>query len=79
MLRTFKITVDGKPYGVTAEEVSETPRDVSQAHIAAITAAVCAILGAHRIVHIQDMGRGTSWTTGGRMMHQTSHQPTRNH
>lgn len=25
MLRTFKITVDGKPYSVTVEEVSETP------------------------------------------------------
>jgi hypothetical protein len=56
-----------------------TTADVSQAHIAAITAAVYAILGAHRIVHIEDMERRTGWTTGGRIMHQTSHHPARSH
>ena len=44
-------------------------------HIAAIAAAAYAVLGAHRIVHIDDVGRGQAWTAEGRMMHQTSHRP----
>ena len=44
-------------------------------HIAAIAAAVYAVLGSHRIVHISDAGRGLAWTAEGRLMHQTSHRP----
>ena len=44
-------------------------------HVAAITAAVYAVLGAHRIVHIESGPAGTIWTTEGRLIHQTSHSP----
>ena len=44
-------------------------------HVAAITAAVYAVLGAHRIVHIESGPPGTIWTTEGRLIHQTSHTP----
>ncbi len=50
--------------------------DEAEADIAAIAAAVYAMLGAHRIVHIEDVGRGLSWTAEGRWMHQTSHKVT---
>ena len=44
-------------------------------HVAAIAAAVYAVLGSHRIVHISDAARGLAWTAEGRLMHQTSHRP----
>lgn len=42
-------------------------------HIAAISAAVYAMLGSHRIVHISDQARGTSWSLEGKLLHQSSH------
>lgn len=43
-------------------------------HIVAIAAAIGAgAMGESRIVHIQDARSGASWTSGGRWMHQTSH------
>jgi hypothetical protein len=40
-----------------------------------IAAAVAAIMGAHRIVHLQAVGSGQSWAAEGRWMNQTSHNP----
>ena len=52
--------------------------DHAQDDIAAIAAAVYAIVGAHRIVRIQEAaGHGHAWTAEGRIIHQTSHQPQR--
>ena len=52
--------------------------DHAQDDIAAIAAAVYAIVGAHRIVRIQEAaGVGRAWTAEGRIIHQTSHQPQR--
>ena len=48
---------------------------IPASHVAAITAAVYAVLGAHRIVHIESGPPGTIWTTEGRLIHQTSHTP----
>ena len=51
-------------------------------HVAAIAAAVYAVLGVHRIVHIEerDRGRGRVWTAEGRMAHHASHNvPHRPH
>lgn len=42
-------------------------------HVAAI-AAVVAMLGAHRVVMIEDSAGGHAWTSAGRWMHQTSHR-----
>ena len=49
---------------------------VDQRHldIAAISAAVYAVLGAHRIVRVEDARRQRVWGLEGRMIHQTSHQ-----
>ncbi len=42
-------------------------------HIAAISAAAYSMLGRHRIVHIEDRGRGLSWMAEGRAAHHASH------
>lgn len=44
-----------------------------EGHIAAISAAVYVMTGAHRIVHIRAQGRGAAWTGEGRFAHHTSH------
>ncbi len=50
--------------------------DHAQDDIAAIAAAVYALVGAHRIVRIQEaVEHGRAWTAEGRILHQTSHQP----
>lgn len=42
-------------------------------HVAAIAAAI-AMIGGHRIVHIQDETGARAWTSEGRWLHQTSHR-----
>lgn len=56
----------------TTDEAAQ-PSDVVQGDLAAIAAAVYAMLGAHRIIHIEDRGRGYSWTAEGRAAHHASH------
>ncbi|MBL8539319.1 MAG: hypothetical protein JNK68_02990 [Betaproteobacteria bacterium] len=46
--------------------------DVVADHVAAISAAVYAMLGAHRIVHIEEQ-RQAGWVVEGRLAHHTSH------
>ena len=41
--------------------------------IAVIAAAVYAMLGAHRIVHLEAESQGQAWAVEGRWMQQTSH------
>ena len=48
-------------------------------HLAVITAAVAAMMGAHRIVHIATPDRGYSWTAEARTVHHTSHAPRASH
>jgi len=43
--------------------------------IAVIAAAVYTMLGAHRLLHIEDTRGGTVWTAEGRWQQQTSHSP----
>ena len=65
------------------DAVASTPQEVEsdQSDIAAITAAIYAVMGAHRIVHIERADRGHTWTGEGRVAHHTSHaiprQPSR--
>ena len=47
------------------------------AHVAAITAAIYAVVGAHRLIHIGEPRPSYGWTTTGRALHQTSHSPKR--
>jgi len=43
--------------------------------IPVIAAAVAAMMGAHRIVHLEPIGSGQNWAADGRRMNQTSHNP----
>ena len=52
---------------------------IPQEHLAAITAAVAAMMGAHRIVHIEMASRGFGWTSEARTVHHTSHAPRAPH
>lgn len=64
----------------TPVSVSVTPaRDETAAHVAAVAAAVYAVIGAHRLVHIGEAGRSPVWSTLGRTQHQTSHTPRLDH
>lgn len=46
--------------------------DLMADHVAAISAAVYAVMGAHRIVHIEEE-RHAEWVVGGRLAHHASH------
>lgn len=46
---------------------------VDPAHIAAISAAVYAVLGSHRIIHISDGRRAPGWASEGKRQLQSSH------
>ena len=52
---------------------------IPQEHLAVITAAVAAMMGAHRIVHIEMASRGFGWTSEARTVHHTSHAPRAPH
>ncbi|MBL8248689.1 MAG: hypothetical protein JNK95_10060 [Candidatus Competibacter sp.] len=52
---------------------------VPQEHLAVIAAAVGAMMGAHRIVHIEVPDRGFGWTAEARTVHHTSHAPRASH
>lgn len=52
---------------------------IPQEHIAAISAAVAMMVGAHRIVHIEMANRGFGWTSEARTTHHTSHAPRAPH
>jgi len=51
--------------------------EVDPRHIAAISAAVFAVLGSHRIVHIADDRYSPSWSAEGKRQLQTSHNVRR--
>lgn len=57
-----------KPQRTQATGPQET-----EGHIAVISAAIYAMVGSHRIVHISAQGRGGTWTGEGRYAHHTSH------
>lgn len=60
----FKVTKGASP---------AAPDAIPAEHVAAIAAAVQAMSGTHRIVHIAD-GRGTSsWSLEGKLLQQSSH------
>lgn len=64
----------------TAVSVSVAPaRDETAAQVAAVAAAVYAVVGAHRLVHIGEATRGSVWASLGRSQHQTSHAPRLDH
>lgn len=46
-------------------------------HVAAIAAVVAAIMGEHRLIHLDDGQNSFSWSAEGRWIHQTSHSHIR--
>ena len=65
-----------KPAPIAAQPISV---GIPQEHLAVITAAVAAMMGAHRIVHIEMASRGFGWTAEARTVHHTSHAPRAPH
>ena len=57
----------------TTEPAAPAEAEIPPAHIAAISAALAAVTGPRHIIHIEDRGRTATWTSEGRMIHQTSH------
>lgn len=55
------------------------PTGIPQEHLAVITAAVAAMLGTHRVIHIETPDRGFGWTAEARTVHHTSHAPRASH
>ena len=54
-------------------ETAEVPPE----DIAAIAACLSAVIGAHRIVHLHEHGRGHDWALEGRAAQHGSHSPQR--
>ena len=52
---------------------------IPQEHIAAISATVAMMMGAHRIVRIEMAHHGFGWTAEARTTHHTSHLPRGSH
>ena len=76
MIRIIVATLSAvkrQPATAGAAVPTEAEVDIAGDHIAAIAAAIYAVLGAHRIVHIEDRGRGFAWTAEGRALHHASH------
>jgi hypothetical protein len=48
-------------------------QEIAADHLAAIGAAVYAVVGAHRIVHIDAAREGSGWSAEGRLAHHASH------
>ncbi|HYN59438.1 MAG TPA: hypothetical protein VET87_07785 [Rubrivivax sp.] len=73
---------EAKPAAATASRPAVAPApvgpDIAADHIAAICAAAYAVIGAHRIVRIDDLRSGRGWSIEGRQSHHSSHAvPTR--
>jgi len=60
-----------------AAEAAPAPVDDTDDIVAAISGAVYATLGAHRLVYIGEPATARTWATTGRTLHQTSHLPKR--
>ncbi|MBL8250766.1 MAG: OadG family protein [Candidatus Competibacter sp.] len=67
------------PKPATAPAAQPAITGIPQEHIAAISAAVAMMMGAHRIVHIEMANRGFGWTAEARTTHHTSHAPRSSH
>jgi hypothetical protein len=59
----------------SVDAAAASVQPVDGAIVAAISAAVYAVMGAHRIVFIADTRTGSSWTNELRSQHHTSHAP----
>ena len=70
--------LEGKPALAPAPSplpVEQAPLSIEAHHVAAIAAAVHAMGGAHRVVHIEAAHRHQEWAAGGRQAQHASHAP----
>ena len=67
------------PQSATTAAAKPAVTGVPQEHIAAISAAVAMMMGAHRIVRIEMANRGFGWTSEARASHHSSHAPRTPH
>jgi membrane-associated protease RseP (regulator of RpoE activity) len=68
--------VERKPASAPAAVVPPVPApafDVAADHLVVIAAAAYAMIGSHRIVHIDETRRRTGWLAEGRQAHHASH------
>ncbi len=65
------------PVAAAAPPPAAAVPDMSADDLAAISAAVYAIVGAHRLVRVELPAYGAGWRAAGRIMHHTSHAITR--
>ncbi len=65
----------GGPSEPTTEPQAQStrPDTIQPSEVAAIAAALSAVLGEHRIVHVARAGRDRTWTYEGRSAHHASH------
>lgn len=80
LLRLAQESPDGTSPGIgSMAAVSLAPGAPAHVHldndIPVLAAAVSAMLGEHRILHIEEMQSGAVWTAEGRWLQQTSHTP----
>jgi Na+-transporting methylmalonyl-CoA/oxaloacetate decarboxylase gamma subunit len=61
------------PAGVAVPLVPAPAFDVAADHLVVIAAAAYAMIGSHRIVHIDETRRRTGWLAEGRQAHHASH------
>lgn len=69
--RRFRSDPDKKP----SSQIQPAMADAPAHDIVAIAAAVHAVMGAHRIIHLQPVAADTNWAAEGRWLLQTSHKP----
>ena len=60
-------------------ELADLPPAIPPEHIAAIGAAVHAMMGTYRIIHIEDQHRRSAWIESGRLAHHRSHASQQHH
>lgn len=63
-------TADAEPAKVSGESANY---GIPQEHVAAIAAALSAMLGAHRIIHIEPLRGARGWSEECRLDHHRSH------
>ena len=67
--------LERKPAVVPPPLPVPVPLSIEAHHVAAIAAAVHAMGGAHRVVHIEAAHRHQEWAAGGRQAQHASHAP----
>jgi hypothetical protein len=63
-----------EPRPVSVQADAALP-EIPEEHVAVIAAAVYAMIGPHRILHLSETHLADKWIVAGRLVHHTSHAP----